>query len=78
MENYRGICTACGLAHDGTHVCSPTFIRLMEIDRIKIRAIGDITLGNGAVAYDIKGVSKTPAQYLQELETEAETLREQL
>ena len=34
MENFRGICTRCGIAHsDVNHACTDDQIRLLEIDK---------------------------------------------
>lgn len=34
MENFRGVCTRCGIAHsDQNHSCTDDQIRLLEIDK---------------------------------------------
>jgi hypothetical protein len=34
MDNFRGVCTRCGIAHsDANHSCTDDQIRLLEIDR---------------------------------------------
>jgi len=66
----RGICTACGLAHDGSHVCSPAFVRLMEIDR----EAGCRAVREALIAMNQKGFNNK----IETLEAEAVTLRGQL
>lgn len=70
MENMRGICTACGLAHNGSHVCSPAFVRLMEIDR----EAGPRPVREALIALNQKGFENK----IETLEAEAVTLRAQL
>jgi hypothetical protein len=70
MENFRGVCTACGLAHDGTHVCSSAFVRLMEIDR----EAGSRTVREALIALNQKGFNNK----IETLEAEAAALRLQL
>lgn len=55
MENFRGICTKCGIAHsDPNHACTDDQIRLLEIDKESgPRPVRDFMLANG-----FKGVVK--------------------
>lgn len=77
MENFRGICTKCGIAHSNVnHVCTDDDARLVEIDRAKVRLLTDVAMGNGDISTVIQGQPKTPKQRLQELESEASTIRQ--
>lgn len=68
MENFRGICTKCGLAHgDVNHVCNAEDVRLMEIDR----EVGPRAVREAMIALGQKGFQNK----VEALEAEASILR---
>lgn len=68
MENTRGICTRCGIAHaDTNHICTDDQIRLLEIDReCGPRAVREALLAIGQKGFNSK---------IELLEAEAATIR---
>jgi hypothetical protein len=67
MENFRGVCTSCGIAHsDQNHQCNADKARLVEIDREVIRTMREILLAEGKKGYNNK---------LETLEAEAAVIR---
>lgn len=78
MENKRGICTKCGLAHSedpDVHAasCTDDNIRLMEIDReCGPRAVREFMLASGFKGHVKEG--KTLG-VIEEAEVEAATIR---
>jgi hypothetical protein len=70
MENFRGICTNCGLAHsDVNHSCSADKARLIEIDREVIRTLREEMIALGRKGFNNK---------LETLENEAVGIRARL
>lgn len=56
MEDFRGICTRCGVTHsDPNHSCTDDQIRLLEIDKeCGPRPVRDFMLANGYKGF-VKG-----------------------
>lgn len=56
MENFRGICTRCGVAHsDPNHNCTDDQVRLLEIDReCGPRAVREALLALGQKGFNNK------------------------
>jgi hypothetical protein len=55
MDNFRGICTSCGITHSGDHVCSAEYVRLREIDQeAGPRAVREEFLALGKKGYNNK------------------------
>jgi hypothetical protein len=68
MENFRGICTKCGIAHsDVNHACTDDQIRLIEIDR----EAGPRAVREGLLALGYKGFGDK----IESLEAEAASIR---
>lgn len=68
FENFRGICTKCGIAHgDINHACTDDDVRLLEIDRLA----GPRSVREALIAIGQKGFqNKTET-----LESEAAAIR---
>ena len=68
MENFRGVCTRCGIAHsDPNHACTDDQIRLMEIDKeCGPRAVREALLALGHKGFNNK---------IETLELEAAAIR---
>lgn len=68
MENFRGICTRCGIAHsDPAHACTDDDVRRLEIDReAGPRAVREALIALGQKGYNSK---------IETLEAEAATIR---
>jgi hypothetical protein len=72
MENFRGLCTRCGIVHsDPNHNCSDDQIRLLEIDREAGcgRAVREILIADGKKGFNNR---------LETLEKEAKDIRARL
>lgn len=70
-ENFRGICTKCGIAHsDKNHACTDDDVRLIEIDR----ECGPRAVREALIALGQKGFNNK----VETLEAEAITLRAKL
>lgn len=68
MNNFRGICTRCGVAHsDQNHTCTDDQIRLLEIDR----EAGPRAVREALIALGQKGFGDK----LETLEAEAAVIR---
>lgn len=67
MENFRGICTKCGISHGNTdHSCTDDDARLIEIDREVIRTLREEMIALGRKGFNNK---------LETLEAEAISIR---
>lgn len=68
MENFRGVCTRCGIVHsDQNHVCTDDQIRLLEIDK----ECGPRSVREALIALGQKGFGNK----IETLEAEAQSIR---
>lgn len=68
MENFKGICTRCGITHsDPNHACTDERIRLLEIDR----ECGPRAVREALIAIGQKGFGNM----IETLENEAKVIR---